>query len=77
MTPGDRGMVVIVVIVETATKEVEVEREGGDPVPAHTKAGTKEDLLHTIIESQTLNLNLTRDQINNQFKNSINLFLLL
>jgi len=62
-------------IVGTITKGVEVGKEGGDPVPAPTREGTKGDLLPTITEGPIQNL--TRDQINNQFKNSTILFLLL
>ncbi len=78
MTPGDREMAAIEAIeaiVETITKGVEVGKEEGDPVPAPTKEGTKGDLLPTITEGPIQNL--TRDQINNQFKNSTILFLLL
>ena len=68
-------MVAIEEIVGTITKGVEVGKEGGDPIPAPTSEGTKGDLLPTITEGPIQNL--TRDQINNQFKNSITLFLLL
>ncbi len=75
MTREDREMEAIEEIVGTITKGVEVGKEGGDPVPAPTREGTKGDLLPTITEGPIQNL--TRDQINNQFKNSIILFLLL
>jgi hypothetical protein len=75
VTREDREMEAIEEIVGTITKGVEVGKEGGDPVPAPTREGTKGDLLPTITEGPIQNL--TRDQINNQFKNSIILFLLL
>jgi hypothetical protein len=62
-------------IAGTPTRGVEVGKGGGDPVPAPTKAGTKGGLLPTITGSPTPNL--TPDQINNQFKNSTILFVLL